>query len=471
MSPNIVVFFSDDHAQWALPSYGNSEIIAPALDYLAETGAQMNKAFTPCPVCSPARASFWTGLYPSQHGVHDHLAEDDAAVQATDWLADIPTLAERLQAAGYSTALCGKWHCGAGESPKSGFDYWYSAWRRTPKNFGRSNLYSDQGLMRSRRGQDTRIINEAALDFLRNRDTGKPFFLFVGYATTHNPWIDRAERLVAHYRHADFRDIPHDLPYPFGIFGDRPSPPADAHEARAQYYAAVSMIDEGVGALLDELDAQEASDNTLVVYTSDHGLNLGHHGIWGKGNGSQPLNMLDESIRVPLICKLPRVIPAGARRDEFLTHCDLFMTLLDFAGARPEDSSDYPGRSFRSLLQGEGADWPDCYFGEYGTTRVIRDRHYKLVKRYAGGENLLHDMLSDPRETVNLYEERAQQPIVKRLTRQLEAFFARYEKPSHSGLRGDDLPVHNRREAWRSVPAVPIDQALAPDSFGRRRAT
>ena len=96
MAPNIIVFFSDDHAQWALPCYGNSEIIAPNLNHLAETGAVMQNAFTPCPVCSPARASFWTGLYPSQHGIHDHLAEDDEEVQRTAWLDGIPTLAELL---------------------------------------------------------------------------------------------------------------------------------------------------------------------------------------------------------------------------------------------------------------------------------------------------------------------------------------------------------------------------------------
>ena len=450
MPLNIVVFFSDDHAQWALPSYGNREIVAPALDYLAETGVQMNNAFTPCPVCSPARASFWTGLYPSQHGVHDHLAEDDAAVGATDWLAGIPTLAQRLQAVGYETALCGKWHCGAGESPKKGFDYWYSAWRKTPKNFGGENLYSEQGAVRSRRGQDARIINEAALDFLRNRDAGKPFFLFVGYATTHSPWRDRSERWAAQYRGASFDDIPDEAPYLFGEPTMRPGAPDDPQETRAQYYAAVSMIDEGVGALLDELDAQQESDSTLIVYTSDHGLNLGHHGIWGKGNGSQPLNMLEESIRVPLICKLPGMIPAGALREEFVTHCDLHLTLLDFAGALPSDLSDFPGRSFRSVLQGEEADWRDRYFGEYGPTRVIRDRHYKLVKRYAGGENLLHDMLGDPRETVNLIDDPMQQNRVARMTRQLDEFFAQYEAPEHRGTLGDQLPPHNRREAWRS---------------------
>ena len=450
MPPNIIVFFSDDHAQWALPSYGNREIIAPALTYLAETGAQMENAFTPCPVCSPARASFWTGLYPSQHGVHDHLAEDDVAVGATDWLAGIPTLAQRLQAVGYETALCGKWHCGAGESPKDGFDYWYSAWRKTPKNFGGDNLYSDQGVLRSRRGHDTRIINEAALDFLRNRNRDKPFFLFVGYATTHSPWRDRSERWAAQYRNANFADMPDDAPYPFGEPTMRPGAPDDPQDTRAQYYAAVSMIDEGVGALLDELDAQQESNNTLVVYTSDHGLNLGHHGIWGKGNGSQPLNMLDESIRVPLICKLPGIILAGARRDEFVTHCDLHLTLLDFAGALPDDPGDFPGRSFRSVLQAEEADWRDRYFGEYGPTRAIRDRHYKLVKRYAGGENLLHDMLGDSRETVNLIDDPAQQIRVARMTQQLDYFFAQYESPEHRGTLGDQLPTHNRREAWRS---------------------
>ena len=454
MRPNILVFFSDDHAQWALPSYGHSEIIAPSLTYLAETGAQMHNAFTPCPVCSPARASFWTGLYPSQHGVHDHLAEDDAPVQATDWLRDMPTLAEFLQGAGYQTALAGKWHCGAGETPKPGFDYWYSAWRKTPKNFGGSNRYSDQGKVTERRGQDTRVINEAALDFLRQRDRDKPFFLFVGYATTHNPWINRAERLVSHYRKRSFRDIPSDAPYPFGAPGNHPPAPDDPRETLAQYYAAVSMIDEAVGQLLDEIDAQDARQNTLIVYTSDHGLNMGHHRLWGKGNGSQPLNMLDESIRVPLIVNLPRRIPA-ARHEQFVTHCDLFMTLLDFADAMPAQRDELPGDSYLPILQGEDRAWRDCYIGEYGTTRAIRERRFKLLRRYAGGENLLHDMLADPRETVNLYGRAEHAATAARLTRELEDFYGRYGNPARSGLLGDALPIHNRREIWRSTNHSP----------------
>lgn len=449
MPPNIVVFFSDDHAGWALPSYGNSEISAPNLTHLAEIGVLMRNAFTPCPVCSPARASFWTGLFPSQHGIHDHLAEHDGAVQETNWLAGIPTLADHLRDAGYTTALSGKWHCGTGETPKSGFDYWYSGWRKTPKYFSLSNKYSDQGRVVERRGYDTQIFTDAAIDFLRARDRERPFFLFIGYAATHNPWINRPERLVSHYRKASFHDIPDDIPHPFSHPGTHPVAPDNPQEALAQYYASVTMIDEGVGRVLEELDAQSARGDTLVVYTSDHGLNMGHHRIWGKGNGSEPLNMLEESIRVPLILNQPGAIDGGQSRTEFVNHCDLHATLLDFAQAEPKERSGSPGRSYKPGLKGEQLDWTNRYFGEYGTVRAIRDERYKLILRYGGGENLLIDLHDDPRETVNLYADEAHRQRREELRTQLKAFFAQYESPKHSGLLGDDLPIHNRREAWR----------------------
>ncbi|MDE2638706.1 MAG: sulfatase-like hydrolase/transferase [Chloroflexota bacterium] len=454
MPPNIVVFFSDDHAQWALPSYGNSEISAPNLTRLAETGVLMRNAFTPCPVCSPARASFWTGLYPSQHGVHDHLAEDDPEVQQTNWLAGIPTLADHLRDAGYTTALAGKWHCGSGEIPKSGFDYWFSGWRKTPKYFSLGNKYSDQGRVVERRGYDTQIFTDAAVNFLRARDQARPFFLFIGYAATHNPWINRPERLVSHYRKASFRDIPDDIPYPFGRPGTHPAPPQDPREALAQYYASVTMIDEGVGRVLDELDAQSARDETLVVYTSDHGLNMGHHGIWGKGNGSEPLNMLEESIRVPLILNQPSAIDGGQSRTEFVNHCDLHATLMDIAQAEPKERSGSPGRSYKPGLKGERQEWTNRYIGEYGTVRAIRDERYKLVLRQDCDENLLIDLRDDSRETVNLYTDKAQRELREEMGTQLQAFFAQYEAPKHSGLLGDDLPIHNRREAWRTRRAT-----------------
>lgn len=126
MPRNILVFLTDDHARWALGCYGNSEVRTPTMDHLAATGVVFDNAYTPSPVCSPARASFFTGRLPSQHGVHDYLAEADPEVRAVDWLSGEVTLARLLRDNGYATALTGKWHLGREESVPDGFDYWYS---------------------------------------------------------------------------------------------------------------------------------------------------------------------------------------------------------------------------------------------------------------------------------------------------------------------------------------------------------
>jgi arylsulfatase A-like enzyme len=444
--PNLIVFLTDDHARWALPCYGNRDIYAPNLEYLADTGVLMANAFTPTPVCSPARASFWTGLYPSQHGVHDYLAEHEDEIGSRNWLEDRTTLAQMLQETGYETAFCGKWHCGLGEVPKEGFDFWYSAWRQTPKYHQPTAKYSNQGEVETKSGYDTQIITDAALSFLR-QDRDRPFFLFVGFATTHGPWVNRAERLVSRYRKAGFQDIPHDPFYPFGLEGDTPKRPADPPEVAAQYYASVSQIDEMVGRVLDELDALGVRDETLIAYTSDHGLNLGHHQVWGKGNATRPLNMLEESIRIPLVLNGPG-LPAGTVRHAFINHTDLFMTLLKYAQALPEDRSGYPGQSYKALLEGsEPDDGREVHIGEYGPVRMARDRRYKLILRHPDGPHLLFDLEEDPRENRNLYGRALYQPLIEKLRQQIDAFFSRYQNPDHSGLK-PRLAKHNYAEAW-----------------------
>jgi len=452
--PNILVVMTDDHGQWATGCYGNRELHTPTLDYLAHTGTRFANAFTPTPVCSPARASFFTGRLPSQHGIHDYLAERMPEVGERDWLADETTLPQLLSAAGYQTALSGKWHCGRGAHPQPGFDTWFSLGPAQGNHIG-PHTYYDGSTPVTIRGYKAEITTDHALRFLDTRDDTRPFFLFVGYIATHSPWAGHPERLVARYRDCTFDDIPADTAYPFGRrAGEGAKLLTDAAQraAKAEYYAAVSVVDEQVGRLLDALDAAGTRDNTLVVYTADHGLNCGQHGVWGKGNGTRPLNMLEESIRVPLILNQPDLF-AGQVRAEFVDHCDLFSTLCDIGGVEiseaDADTRRYPGRSFAPVLSGGVITDRDAVFGEYGNLRMIRTRVHKLIQRYPDGPCELFDLTVDPRETVNLFNDAAYQVYVQQLTARLDAHFARYQDPVKSGLNVRTLPVHNPVEAWR----------------------
>ena len=158
------------------------------------------------------------------------------------------------------------------------------------------------------RGYTNDIIAERAGRFVRATDE-RPFFLLVGLTATHSPWRGHPERLASRYRDASFRNIPAGESYPFGEQALESMSVDRRHEreAQVQYYAAVSHVDEIVGQLLEAVDEAGKLNNTLVVYTSDHGLNCGHHGLWGKGNATLPLNMLEESIRVPLQLSWPGV--------------------------------------------------------------------------------------------------------------------------------------------------------------------
>ena len=452
---NIIVICNDDHGQWALGSYGNEELQTPTLDHLARTGVQMDNAFTPTPVCSPARACLLTGRLASQHGVHDYL-DNQAETHEYDWLQDEVTLPQILSQAGYQTGLSGKWHLGNDERPQPGFDYWFSLSGDYPIPHNSLYRFGDNGQIKNISGYKTQIITDRAIEFLRNRDQNQPFFLYVGYVATHHPWSGHPERLVAQYRQCTFKDIPQDVAYPFGqqnlesTFDTR----SNLQEALAQYYASVSQLDEATGRLLDELEGLNLSEDTLFVYTSDHGLCCSHHGIWGKGNGTLPLNMVEEAIRVPMIFNQPGRLFGQQRRREFVDHLDLFQTLVDYAGIILPDKGDnyYPGRSFLSLLENFGGipDWRNEQFGEYGNLRMIRTETHKLVRRYPDGPCELFDLRTDPRETINLFADPSHQPLVQTLTARLDDYFRTYEDSVKSGLRVRELPRHNMTEAWRT---------------------
>ncbi|MBL8096715.1 MAG: sulfatase-like hydrolase/transferase [Anaerolineales bacterium] len=451
---NILLIMGEDHGQWAVGAAGNRAVHTPTLDHLAETGVWMENAFTPTPVCSPSRACLLTGRLASQHGVHDYLGSGPD-IDATEWLKDEALLPQLLHDHGYQTGLVGKWHLGQDAQPQAGFEHWVCHTFDYPIEHGGPHRYSLQGEIREITGYKTQILTDFAVDFLRGRDTARPFFLFVSYTAAHSPWSGHPERLAARYR-ADSA---------FEAFPQEPSPPgaiqnlestnatrADPREALAQYYAGVSGMDEGVGRLVDELEALGLRESTLVVYLSDHGLNCGQHGIWGKGNGTLPLNMVEESIRIPLIFNQPGRVFGRQRRGEVVDLLDVFQTLADYAEVRPPDTAAYPGQSFLGVLENARVlpGWRDVQFGEYGDVRMIRTAQHKLVLRLPDGPHELYDLRRDARESTNVIADPGQSDLVAQLTAQVEAYFSRYEDPVKTGRRVKELPRHNGTEAWRT---------------------
>ena len=461
--PNILVFLTDDQGQWLQQSYGNSEVHTPNMNRVAKNGVLMTNAFTTCPVCSPARASFFTGRMPSQHGIHDWI-EEKIAAYVTPWLKGQTLISEPLKEAGYHTGLVGKWHCGESRDPHPGFDSWFSYWISQYPHRGEQH-FSDNGKELQEEGFQSPLLTEQAIEFLHSHyneksTAEKPFFLFVGYVDTHSPHAQMPEDLVAEYNDATFRDIPREPFFPVHGTALEPvsSHPAVEHHKRQEYYAAASSIDREVGRVLDELQSMGKLDETLVVYTGDHGLNAGQHGIWEKGNATVPQNFFEESIRVGCAISWPAGgIPCNLESDLPINHCDTFQTLLEVAGATPDAALarkiNSPGRSYLRQLHGEPIEgWKDSVILEYGNARMIRKDDYKLILRYpfegVNFPNELYDLKADPRETITLIEEPQQAQRIHDLTAEINEFFAKYTVADHSGLDLEHQPIATNASPW-----------------------
>jgi choline-sulfatase len=462
--PNIVLFLADDHGQWAARPYGNNEVETPALDSLAASGVLMANATSPSPVCSPARTSLLTGRLPSQHGVHDFLSEQPGFDH--DWLAGEVLFPELLQQAGYRTALIGKWHCSATSlEPARGFDRWLS-YDQGPEDWPNQYLHqgtvhlSDQGSPISVDGFQLEHLGRAARDFITSGDPEQPYFLLFAPTDTHAPFTGHPEGWVESYRNEDLKDVPAGETSAFPAANAASVAPEDFGEVLAQYYAAVSHQDTELARILDLLEARSELDDTLVIYTSDHGLMVGHHGLLGKSNATLPQNLYEESIRVPMFLSWPAGFPeAGIILDPPFDHLDLFQTILDAAGVElSEDLKrriNSPGQSLLPMLRDPETTWRRYSFTEHGNARQINDGRYKLVRRYSpldprfGDE--LYDLETDPRETVNLVDDPGYREVGAELRSALDRHFERFEVPEHSGRTVIDQPPCNGNEPWRRL--------------------
>ena len=471
--PNILFILADDQGSWALRCSGNPEIQTPSLDRLAESGIRFDNFFCASPVCSPARASILTGRIPSQHGIHDWLRGGNAMIEnelettgeLIEYLAGQPGYTDHLAGAGYTCGLSGKWHLGDSPKPQKSFTFW------EPHALGGGPYYNAPvirgGRVEYEPGYITDYITNNALYFLDQQTSrAGPFYLSVHYTAPHSPWGREHhphDMYDDYFNDCDFSSIPLEPMHPRQI---NSAPCGYTEESRrpllSGYFSAITAMDRGIGQILDWLELHDLRENTLVIFSSDNGMNMGHHGIFGKGNGTFPLNMFDTSVKVPMLVSRPGSVPGGAVNTDLLSHYDIYPTLLDYAGIPHLKSNNLPGRSFASLLHGGTPAGRESVviFDEYGPTRMIRTREWKYVHRSPYGPHEFYDLINDPGERLNLIQEAAHQPRIQELKGELIDWFVRYSEPCFDGVHE---PVTGKGQLTWSGPAGKGKKAFADD--------
>ena len=435
--PNILFILTDDQAPWAWSRSAEAPapLETPNMDRIARQGAYLPNAFTPTPVCSPSRASLLTSQYGTELGITDWIhprREPDLGLDP-----ETVTWPEVLQEAGYATGLVGKWHLGVPDRyhpTNMGFDYFMGF--RTGGNTPKNPTLEKNGTTREFEGFTQNILTNHALQFIQEHQD-EPFMLSVQYRAPHARWLPLPEEDWAPYKHLDPA-----LPDP-----DYPKLDVErVKRMKKEYMGSVASVDRNVGRLLDLLDKLNLSDNTVVVFTSDHGYNMGHNGIWHKGNGhwvlidpppatenipeGQRPNMYDRSLRVPMAVRWPGVIKPGTVVQETVTFLDVYPTMLQLAGAKQPEGVQIRGRSFLPLLKGRAmASWDNDLYAEYSThhqsrthMRMYRTERWKLVRDFLNPErDEFYDLQEDPAERTNLIgsDRPAVQEAIKRLNEQL----------------------------------------------------
>ena len=404
---NVIFIFIDDQRYDALGLL-NPYFETPALDQLARDGILFDRAFVTTSLCSPSRASVLTGQYAHRHRVLDN---------STLLPQDTPTFPQELQKGGYQTAFVGKWHMGGStDEPRPGFDRWVSF---RGQGVYYNPTFNIDGERVPRDGYVTDLITDYSVEFVKQRDRTKPFFLYMSHKAVHGDFYP-AERHKGSYA---------DRAYP------RPASMADSEEnyrgkpawVRAQrqswhgvdgmynqkidydtftedYAETLRAVDDSVGRLTAALREEGLLESTLLIFTSDNGFQFGEHGLIDKRT------MYEASIRVPLIVHCPELFEAGQRRHEMILNVDYGPTILEAAGCAVPDAMQ--GASFYGLLTGARTQWRDAWLYEYfwersfpqtPTVLGVRTDRYKLMQ-YQGiwDRYELYDLKNDPDEMHNL---------------------------------------------------------------------
>jgi arylsulfatase A-like enzyme len=460
--PNIVLIVADNQSASLIGAYGSRDIKTPNIDKLARQGIRFSNAFSASGVCSPTRATLMTGLLPSQTGIHVALPSD---LDAPGWsgIAEFRTLPQTLAEAGYSTGLVGKYHLGMPQHKQLEFDYWVTF------PAGHTTTFYDQTVIDN--GEQYQVGEHLtdfwtgkAVEFLAQQQSGKPFFLYLayngpymlpptvnmesenrhaGYYRRHTPAMPQAP--IHPYLENWARGIrkPSSLMVREGTTAWEAIRALNNSTAMINAAAETTMVDDGVGKIMDTLRELGFDENTLVIYTSDQGAAYGQHGLWGNTSWSFPFTVYDVNMHIPLIFWHTGEIPEGTTSDRFINQYDLLPTLLDYLGMADKTIANTPGKSFTRLLTGKKvADWENAAFFEFVTVRVIRTPDWKYMKRLDDEANgSLFDLNDDPDELRNLIDDPDYEDIVAELDERLTEFFDRYADRKYDLWNGGSAKV------------------------------
>jgi arylsulfatase A-like enzyme len=463
--PNIVFIMADDQASQSISCYGSRLNQTPHIDRLAREGVRFDNCFCTNGICAPSRAGILTGKYSHLNGVRDNTVDFDGGQE---------TFPKVFQAAGYETALLGKWHL---KSDPTGFDYW----NILP---GQGEYYNpdliEMGTLKQLPGYVTDILTDLAVDFLEDRqNSSPPFLLMLHHKAPHRNW-QPAERHLTFYDSVQFPEPPTlfdnyatrsraaaeqemTIREDMSLDDDLKLGPApdrlDETQKKAweaafgpkrkafrkaglsgdalvrwkyqrylqDYLGCVAAVDESVGRVIDALDRTGLAGNTLVIFTSDQGFFLGEHGWFDKRF------MYEEAMRMPLIMRLPGSIPSRSVSSDTVTNLDFGPTFLDLAGLKRPPAVQ--GRSFLPLLLNQTvARWPQSvyyHYYEFPAVHMVK-RHYgvrtgrhKLIHFYYDIDAWeLYDLEKDPRELLNVYDD----PTYAGVRHELEEELARLQR-------------------------------------------
>jgi arylsulfatase A-like enzyme len=433
--PNIVFIFADQLRAQSLGFAGNPDVRTPNLDRLAGQGVVFTSAVCGCPVCTPYRACLLTGRYPLSHGVF----VNDVRLPENEL-----TFGELFSAAGYDTAYIGKWHLDGPErsaftppgSRRHGFAYW--AVGNCTHDYNHSIYYRDDPQPRYWEGYDAHAQARLACEYIRQHAGAKPYCLFLSWGPPHNPYDMAPEQYQRMYD-------PQSITLP-------PNVPQPDRVALAGYYAHISALDDAMGWILAALAESPQEQDTILIFTSDHGDMLGSHGVWRK---QWPW---DDCMLVPLIIRYPAAQRAACNVDTPINVVDLLPTILGLS-VIPIPSA-VEGQNLAHLVTGQPGASPNSVLMEIIAPfcesiepewRAVRTARYTYACTLQGAW-LLYDNVADPYQLHNLVSDPHYAATRYELENELTVWLAR--------THDEFLPAAVYRERYHLVVderfAVPI---------------